>query len=760
WMPRTARLELSGAPGTVAVAGVFDAPVPVKGLEVSAELAGDHLTVDRLRLDLGGPSLAVTGKAVREGERWQGSAEAVLEAMPLAELGRFWPEAAMPKPRAWILQNLADGSFDRVTFAIEAGAPAADPGALEPTRMEGHFAFSGATVTYFRPLPPVKGVAGTAVFDGKAMAITITEGRLLDLKLGKSDLMINGLDADRQDMDIRIPLHGPIASALTVLDNPPLGYASKVGLVPAAVGGTGDIRLHFRFPLLADLKMEQVAIKVGADLKEVTANDIVADIAATEGALTLDVDNKRMTVAGTARLNGMPAEIHWDENFPEEAEIGTRVAVRATAGDEDRARFRLDFPEWVRGPVGVDMVYTKAESGREAIEAVLDLTPTTVSIPLLKWSKKPELAGVGSLTVEFVGGRPVRIPRFSVRTAELDTAGRVALWPEDYELQHLELDRLKLGDTDARLVMDFARDGGKRVQVRGASLDARPFRGDEEEGAPEPTPEERAAEPPLAIGFELDRVVMGDEGQRITSTSGQLARRAGQWERAEVDARVGEAGTLKVRYRPEGGALVLDVESDDAGAALRELDVLPYVRGGRLVATGRSDPNDPRRTVAGAMELTDYQVVDAPVLARLLSAASPRGFAEFLGGQPISFARAVGDYRWHPDGISFRNLRTSGSAVGLTMEGDIDVTRDRLDLQGTIVPFSLVNRLLGAIPLVGDLLTGGEGQGVFAATYRVQGPLEEPEIGVNPLAVLAPGFLRNLFFLPQPAGEGGETGKE
>ena len=72
----------------------------------------------------------------------------------------------------------------------------------------------------------------------------------------------------------------------------------------------------------------------------------------------------------------------------------------------------------------------------------------------------------------------------------------------------------------------------------------------------------------------------------------------------------------------------------------------------------------------------------------------------------------------------------------------------------------LIRRLLGAIPLVGDLLTGGEGQGVFAATYRVQGPLEEPEIGVNPLAVLAPGFLRNLFFLPEPAGEGGETGKE
>ncbi len=40
---------------------------------------------------------------------------------------------------------------------------------------------------------------------------------------------------------------------------------------------------------------------------------------------------------------------------------------------------------------------------------------------------------------------------------------------------------------------------------------------------------------------------------------------------------------------------------------------------------------------------------------------------------------------------------------------------------------------------------GGEGEGVFAATYKVSGKTAEPEVSVNPLAALAPGFLRNLF---------------
>jgi hypothetical protein len=42
-------------------------------------------------------------------------------------------------------------------------------------------------------------------------------------------------------------------------------------------------------------------------------------------------------------------------------------------------------------------------------------------------------------------------------------------------------------------------------------------------------------------------------------------------------------------------------------------------------------------------------------------------------------------------------------------------------------------------------LVGREGEGVFALTYGISGPIEEPVITVNPLSALAPGFLRNFF---------------
>ena len=46
--------------------------------------------------------------------------------------------------------------------------------------------------------------------------------------------------------------------------------------------------------------------------------------------------------------------------------------------------------------------------------------------------------------------------------------------------------------------------------------------------------------------------------------------------------------------------------------------------------------------------------------------------------------------------------------------------------------------------MLGNLLAGKKGEGMFAATYRVLGDYSDPGVRVNPLSVLAPGLLRNL----------------
>jgi uncharacterized protein YhdP len=121
------------------------------------------------------------------------------------------------------------------------------------------------------------------------------------------------------------------------------------------------------------------------------------------------------------------------------------------------------------------------------------------------------------------------------------------------------------------------------------------------------------------------------------------------------------------------------------------------------------------------------------------------GAGSMLAGSGIPFSTLRGDFVYREDRLVLDKLLAYGGAIGLTSNGIVDLGRDRVDLQGTIVPAYALNSILGNVPVIGSLLLGGEGQGLFAANYRVTGSAADPQVSVNPLSALAPGFLRRLF---------------
>ena len=135
----------------------------------------------------------------------------------------------------------------------------------------------------------------------------------------------------------------------------------------------------------------------------------------------------------------------------------------------------------------------------------------------------------------------------------------------------------------------------------------------------------------------------------------------------------------------------------------------------------------------------------APILAKLLTLASFSGIRDTLSGKKgISFAKLKIPFDYSDGIVKIKNARTVGAELGFTAEGIINTEFDSLKLSGTIVPAYTLNSVIGNIPLIGRILTGKKGSGIFAATYRVEGRADNPKVSVNPLAALAPGFLRNL----------------
>ena len=117
------------------------------------------------------------------------------------------------------------------------------------------------------------------------------------------------------------------------------------------------------------------------------------------------------------------------------------------------------------------------------------------------------------------------------------------------------------------------------------------------------------------------------------------------------------------------------------------------------------------------------------------------------GGGGLVFSRLVAPFVLTPDALTLTDARAFSASLGMTAKGRILLDERTAKVEGTIVPAYMFNALLGHLPVVGRLFSPESGGGVFAATFRVQGKLADPQVSVNPLAALTPGFLRGIFGL-------------
>jgi len=224
-----------------------------------------------------------------------------------------------------------------------------------------------------------------------------------------------------------------------------------------------------------------------------------------------------------------------------------------------------------------------------------------------------------------------------------------------------------------------------------------------------------------------------------------LLHQGEDWQSARIDARFIDGRELRLRFGVETAKKELSFTSDDLGSTLSLLNITDNIVGGKVTVTGQVSDATGKQVLRGHVDGENYNLVRAPGFARVLSLASLSGIGALLAGSGIPFSTLRGDFAYGGDRVVIEDLLAYGGAIGLTANGRLELDSKRLDIQGTIVPAYTLNSIIGNVPVLGSLLLGGEGQGLFAATYQAKGSTTEPQISVNPLSALTPGFLRRLM---------------
>jgi len=210
----------------------------------------------------------------------------------------------------------------------------------------------------------------------------------------------------------------------------------------------------------------------------------------------------------------------------------------------------------------------------------------------------------------------------------------------------------------------------------------------------------------------------------------------------------GQGGEFDLTLAPQAQHRLLRLNAADGGALLQAMDLTDSIRGGRLKVNANYGELRPGAALTGTAELDQFVLRDAPAVAKLLQAMTLYGLVEAVqGGNGLVFSRLVAPFSLTPETLTLTEARAFSASLGLTAKGRILRKQRVAAVEGTIVPAYVFNTLLGRLPIIGKLFSPEAGGGLFAATYRVQGPLDDPQVSVNPLAALTPGFLRGLFGL-------------
>jgi hypothetical protein len=584
------------------------------------------------------------------------------------------------------------------------------------------------------------------------MNLTIDSGSLLDMAVSKGTVALTGFDRDDRNIDIALSLDGHLKSALAVLDSEPLRYARDLGFAPEAAGGELSARAKFAFPLVKSLTFKQIALGAEGKLSDVAVAGAVGPRAVTSGDLAIALDKAGMKIAGTAKLAGVPVALDWRESFDTTKPLRSQIAFHATLDDQDRVALAIMPPDLATllGKIAVEGNVSISRNHVTTLDASANLAASSLSIDRFGLTKPMGEAGTADLSLVFAGDTLQRLSRLKIASPSLNVAGS-AEFAADGSFRQARLSRVVTPRNDFSLTADSRPAGteaaGDRiyaVSIKGPRLDAVPLM------TGKSSPEQPAVHKPLLdLTVAVDHVFTGKQNG-LDAVEGTARLAGGRLEQANVKAEAGKP--VRFTYSPEGDVIALHFSAEDAGGALAGLDITRGVRGGVLRLDGQTNRSDGERITNATVDITDFRMVDAPIMARLVNAVSPTGLMDLLTGQGLGFDRLSANMSFADGKISLRDGRSAG-ALGIGFEGDVDLDRDKIDLKGTVVPADTLNRILAAIPLLGDVLTGGSRGGLIGWTYTVNGSTNDPQVAVNPLSMLAPGFLRNLFFLgpSQPA---------
>lgn len=685
------------------------------------------------------------------------SATASVDELKLDDLNRYWPRYIAEDAWLWVEDSIYGGEVKDASFKFDFAYDKKTK-AMAMSNLEGKGTVVDSNLNYLKGMPDIKNMYGTVYFSPDKLKVDVDKGVSEGVVLTGGNVLLYDLDKYDNFADINLIMTSSITDALRLIDHPPLGYASDMGIDPASIQGEAETTLSLKFELKNNLEPEEVKVDVKSALTDVVMPNVIRDKTIEAKTLNLVVDNNGLSIIGEAKLEGIPLRLVWDENFVDKS-YKSKYKISFKFDDAIKKKFGIDIgilnPPYIEGYANVDAEITQFEGDKMDIDLIAGLNNATIDYSFLGFSKPKNQPAAIKTKLSFVKEKLVAVPSFSLSKSDFFLNGKIDL-DKKGEVKTVDIFDIKGPKTSAKAKIEFANTAKQKVKINisGTSYDLTEFFAKKEDSLKAQNQKAKK------LASKED-----DDWEDVTDTEIFIAVNR-LWTNPDVPITnfagsavlknsigvhevhmIGNYGNsrdirLKLDYVPRpNGEYLLSVDSNNAGSTMKVLRIYENMRGGNLRIEAKRNK---QKEFVGHAQIRDFSIHNTPVLAKLLTVASFSGMVNLLTGEGMAFSHFDAPFEYKNQVLTVRDGKAFGNVMGITGNGVYDRRLEKLDVRGVIAPAYSLNTFIGKIPLVGNLLSGKDGT-VFAANYSITGDISDPKISINPLSALSPSSLKDLF---------------
>lgn len=761
--------DLDFGKGTLDLSLAHLRPLPLEAGNISFSASSHHIQLTNVSLlsqdmllQLSGklssphkPLFLTDGIGAEQTIVFQGKVEDFL----IDHLAALWPQNLAIPAREWLTENLHKGVVTEATFLFKGTGTTEG---LTVDTLQGTIEGEGASITYLEEMPPVEDIKASATFNKKGFDITVHSGHTKGLTVREGKVLIEDLDTDDEKLSLDVKGEGPLADLLDTLNHNPLNYADYAGLDPEKVKGTGGLTLHLDFPLLKDLTFKDVKLKFEGTFKDIAFERELLDTftaSLTQGTMTCSATEQHLNIQGSGTLNQIPSSFRYFQPFDSSSPMELQLHITTSPFVRDLKRLGFDCDTYGEGSLKADLSYTHYRNKTAKLAAHIDTTAAALRFAPLQWEKKRGEKSALSFDLLFTNNTLSKMEKLRASLPPYTLQGDILFGPTK-TLKKLHLSQFKGPFTNTQVMLESPRKDIFNITFKGESLNVENFLAymDENEETKSYDPTD------IKLSAQVNQLRFGEEKifQNVQATAElSLEGETTFWKEVNLHAQAGnETGghgafseqkalshvpgglALTITPHPQN-AQTLTVHANDAGQFLRNLGIYDDIRGGQLLINATRINRGPYE---GVLQLENFDAQKVPLLTRFAAVLSPVGIVNlFSEGENLSLEHFKCHFVFDENVARIKNGVGKSISLGFTVAGMLDRANRKYDLQGNIIPARFLNSLLNNIPGLGTLLNGGQGEGLFGIAYKVTGSFDLPNVSLNPLSLLAPGFLRKLF---------------